>query len=125
MQQHEPVDAEFGRLLNQLIEPVALRHRRRDRGRCGSLVLADDAVGCERHSCSVAHEPCRPPPARSIGDRDRFPVAPPQDTNEVLLRGLVERDRTVTDQLFGRDEDVCRTRPAQRQVVVGDHGSLR
>lgn len=107
-QNQDPVNPDFGQLLNDPLGPVSLWQRETDRDRRPHGMLDPDLTVWPQGAADG--EPARPPRSPTVADRNHLAIAQPQHTLEMMRITLVEY-RT----LHRLDENV-RCRAAQRIV---------
>ena len=112
MEQHEPIDTEFGELLHHPVEPIALRDRGGDRDRSGRPIGDHDVADhVELQPLAGSGHHGRSPPPGEIGDRHRFAGAQTQDPAQVVLDVIVDADDDVVALADAFDDDVGRRTP--------------
>lgn len=113
VEQLQSIDTQLGDLLDEPIEPLALRHRRCDgEWRTGKQVDFNVALRLDAHCLAFANNGGQSPVSCSVADTNHHAIAQAQDSAEVVLGVVRQCNNTIGSQLFATDEDVsCYSSP--------------
>jgi len=107
VEQLQSIDAQFGDLLDEPIEPLTLRHRRCEgKWRNGKGFDFNITVRLDAHCLAFTNDGRQSPAPSAVTDTDHHTIAESKDSAEVVLGVVGQCNNTVGSQLFAADEDV-------------------
>ena len=107
VEQLQSINAQFGDLLDEPIEPLPLWHRRcKCEWHTGKCFEFDVPVRLDAHRLAFTNHGRQSPASSTVADTNDHAITEPKDPAEVVLGVVGQCNNTVGSQLLAPDEDV-------------------